>query len=386
MAMVSGLREGNRLSALVALASDQDPRYVLMTQGPFGSPSPMPPSDARLLWESYLSPYWFPSLLVADELGIFPSLAQAPASVEELSRRLELNARGVGALLPMLASLGYVEARDGYYSITDTSRQYLLPESPYSWGGLLKSNRRSRFLSPLCDALSHVLLTPDPEEAVPSSSADQGANADAWARGEISLEGARAVAEYFQSHSGTAAIGLAQNGDFSSSKRLLDVGGGSGVYSIELAKSYPELRCTVLELASVCHWVGPYVERAGVADRVGTVALDMFRQDWPTGFDAVLFSNVFHDWPRRTCLELARRAFSSLEPGGTINVHEMLLDDDGNGPREAAAFGVHMVTGTRGEHRSFSQLRALLNEAGFVEPEWRSTSPLFSVVRAYKPL
>lgn len=356
-----------------------------MVQGSLGSASSMPASDARLLWESYLSPYWFPSLLVADELGMLSSLAQAPASAEELSRRMDLNPRGVGALLPMLASLGYVAARDGRYAITDTTRHYLLPDGPYYWGGLLKSNRRSRFLAPLCDALRHALVAPDPEDAIPFSSADRDANADAWARGEISLEGARAVAEYFQSHSATAAIGLAQNGDFSSARRLLDVGGGSGVYSIELAKSYPELRCTVLELAGVCHWVEQYVQRAGLAGRVETAALDMFRQAWPAGYDAVLFSNIFHDWTTPTCLELARRAFSALEPGGAINVHEMLLDDDGNGPREAAAFGVHMVTGTRGQHRNFSQLRTLLTEAGFVGAEWRSTSPLFSIVRAYKP-
>ncbi|MBO0713701.1 MAG: hypothetical protein J2O39_01060 [Acidimicrobiales bacterium] len=356
-----------------------------MRHSTLGSTSPMPASDARLLWESYLSPYWFPSLLVADDLGLITSLAEGPASAEELARRLDLNQRGVGAVLPMLASLGYLEARDGRYAITDTSRHYLLPESPYYWGGLLKANRRSRFLAPLCDALHEALVTKDTEDAVPSSGTERAANPDSWARGEISLEGARGVTAYFQSHSSTAAIGLAQNGDFSSVRRLLDVGGGSGVYAIELAKSYPELRCTVLDLAGVCHWVEGYIEAAGLSERVDTAARDMFREDWPAGYDAVLFSNVFHDWTTPTCLELSRRAFSALVPGGAINVHEMLLDDDGNGPREAAAFGVHMVTGTRGQHRSFNDLRALLGEAGFVGAEWRSTSPLFSVVRAYKP-
>jgi hypothetical protein len=349
-----------------------------------GPTSPMPAADARILWESYLSPYWFPSLLVADELGILTSLAQAPAGVGELSRRMDLNPRGLGAVLAMLASLGYASARDGRYAITDTTRHYVLPESPYYWGGLLAANRRNRFLGPLCEALRSALVTPDPEDAIPSSG-EGIANADAWARGEMSLDAARGVAAYMHSHSATAAIGVAQNGNFSSTKRLLDVGGGSGVFAIELAKAHPDLQCTVLELASVCHWVEEYVQRAGLTGRVDTVALDMFRQSWPTGYDAVFFSNIFHDWATPTCVELARRAFSALEPGGTINVHEMLLDDDGNGPREAAAFGVHMVTGTRGQHRSFTQHRSIFAEAGFVDAEWLSTSPLFSVVRAYKP-
>lgn len=345
----------------------------------------MPASDARLLWESYLSPYWFPSLLVADEIGMLSSLALSPAGAEELSARLDLNPRGTAAVLAMLASLGYLSARDGRYGVTDTTRTYVLPDSPYYWGGVLEANRRNRFLSPLCDALRQALLSPDPDQAIPVPSAEGAANADAWARGDMTLDAARAVAAYMHSHSATAAIGVARNGGFSSAGRLLDVGGGSGVYSIELARAHPHLHCTILELASVCHWAQGYIERAGLDDRVGTVAVDMFRQAWPNGHDAVLFSNIFHDWADPTCVELARRAFSALEPGGTINVHEMLLDDDGNGPREAAAFGVHMVTGTRGRHRSFPQLRAIFAEAGFVAAEWRSTSPLFSLVRAYKP-
>lgn len=288
-------------------------------------------------------------------------------------------------MLAMLASLGYLSARDGRYAITDTTRHYVLPDSPYYWGGVLESNRRGRFLAPLCEALRNALLIADPDDPIPASSVDGAANADAWARGEMSLDAARGVAAYMHSHSATAAIGVAQNGGFSVARRLLDVGGGSGVYSIELARSNPGLRCTVLELGSVCHWTEGYIERAGLADRVDTIALDMFRQAWPTGYDAVFFSNIFHDWTTPTCLELARRAFDALEAGGTINIHEMLLDDDGNGPREAAAFGVHMVTGTRGQHRSFNQHRSILAEAGFVEAEWQSTSPLFSVVRAHKP-
>lgn len=344
----------------------------------------MPASDARILWESYLSPYWFPSLLVADELGILSSLAEAPAGADELAKRMNLNPRGVEAVLPMLASLGYLAARDGHYAITDTTRAYALPDSPYYWGGLFAGNRRGH-LRPLCDRLREALVVIDPDDGIPAPSEDGKANADAWARGEIASEQAKASTAYMHSHSATAAIGAARNGGFESARRFLDVGGGSGVYAIEVAKAHPDIRCTVLELASVCRWTQTYIEAAGVADRVDTISLDMFREDWPTGYDAVFFANVFHDWSTPTCVLLAKQAFGALNPGGTINVHEMLIDDDGNGPREAAAFGVHMVTGTRGQHRSFSELRSIFSEAGFANAEFRSTSPLHSVARAFKP-
>ena len=49
------------------------------------------------------------------------------------------------------------------------------------------------------------------------------------------------------------------------------------------------------------------------------------------GYDALFFSNVWHDWNVRTCQWLAARAFAALPSGGRIMLHEMLLDEDGAG-------------------------------------------------------
>jgi hypothetical protein len=127
------------------------------------------------------------------------------------------------------------------------------------------------------------------------------------------------------------------------------------------------------------------VKERELEDRVDTHAADMFRDPWPAGYDAVFFSNIFHDWRPLTCLGLAQRAFAVLPSGGSINLHEMLLNDDGSGPRTAAAFSVLMAVGTQGQQFTFAQLEALLTEAGFAGIECTSTSPLYSVVRGRKP-
>jgi hypothetical protein len=341
---------------------------------------PVPGSDTRDIWEIYLSPTWLPTLLVADDLGVLESIADVPGSPDELAARLGLNERPLGSVLALLASLGYLVPRAGRYQVTDATRHHLLPSSPFYWGGVWAQMRTG---APLYARLRDVLTTPDPAGEIPKGDGDN--NVDGWASGHLSPEAAASMAAYMHSHSAAAAVGVAHSDLFASARRLLDVGGCSGVFSIALAERHPGLRCTIMDLPTVCALTPDYVKERGLEDRIDTYAADMFRDPWPQGYDAVFFSDIFHDWRPVTCLALARHAFGVLPAGGTINLHEMLLNDDGAGPRTAAAFSVLMAAGAQGQQFTFGQLESLLADAGFVGIECRATSPLHSVVRGRKP-
>ncbi len=339
----------------------------------------MPGSDTRDVWEIYLSPTWLPALLVADELGVLVSIADRPGSADAVASWLGLNSRVLRSVLTLLAALGYLVPRGGRYHLTDAARQHLLPSSPMYWGGVWASMRRG---NSLCERLQEALTTADPVEEIPAGHGNR--NVDEWASGHISGEAAASMTRYMHSHSAAAAIAVAQSGMFGSARRLLDVGGCSGVFAIALAERHPGLTCTIMDLPAVCGLTPDYVRERALEDRIDTYAADMFRDSWPLGYDAVLFSNIFHDWRPVTCLALARRAFAVLPSGGTINLHEMLLNDDGSGPRTAAAFSVLMALGTQGQQFTFGQLESLLTEAGFADIECHSTSPLYSLVRGRK--
>ena len=343
---------------------------------------PVPGSDTRDVWELYLSPTWVPALLAADELGVLVSIAEAPGTTGELSARLGLNGRALGSVLALLASLGYLAPRHGRYHVTDAARHHLLPSSPFYWGGVWTSMRQQ---SPLYDQLLRALTAPDPVESIPQASGSGERSVDGWASGSLSPEAAAAMAKYMHSHSAAAAVAVAESDLFAATGRLLDVGGCSGVFSIALAARYPGLRCTIMDLPAVCELAPDYVKKHGLEGRIDCWAADMFRDPWPQGYDAVFLANIFHDWRPATCLALARHAFGVLTAGGTINLHEMLLNDDGAGPRTAAAFSVLMAASTQGQQFTFAQLESLLTDAGFVDIDCHSTSPLYSVVRGRKP-
>jgi acetylserotonin N-methyltransferase len=205
-----------------------------------------------------------------------------------------------------------------------------------------------------------------------------------WESGEMTLEAARSIAAFMHSHSLAAATGAATRLNLSGVKNLLDVGGGSGCFCITLAKQNPQLRCAVMDLEPMCEVALDYIRAAGVADRVAVKPVNMFQEQWPTEHDAMLFSNVFHDWGPQTNAKLAANAFAALPRGGRIFLHEMLLDDTGDGPLTTAAFSTLMLANTRGRQFTFSQVKEMLEGAGFTDIDVLPTYSYYSVVSGTK--
>ena len=110
----------------------------------------------------------------------------------------------------------------------------------------------------------------------------------------------------------------------------------------------------------MCEVAKEYVAAAGLSERIDTRAVDMFRQEWPRGYDAVFFSNILHDWNFDTCAQLLAKAQAALPVGGHIFIHEALLDDSGIGPLDDRTFSLVMLLGTQGRQFTFAELKELL--------------------------
>jgi acetylserotonin N-methyltransferase len=344
----------------------------------------VPTTDDRHIWDLWLSHIYQGAIVVADDMGIFTALNERTATISELAERLDFDERATGVLVRLLASLGLLVPRQERFQLTDEARLYLLKSSPYYWGHMMHVGVNQWHQSTLAAALkkknSGNAAGP---EGMPKS-AGTGRSVDGWAEGIISLEQAGDIAARMHSHSLVPAIGAARNYDFTGINSILDVGGGSGCFMIAIAQAHREMRSTILELPAMCAVAQTYIKTGGVADRVDTLAIDMFRQPWPRGYDAVFFSNVWHDWNFRTCTWLAARAYEILPGGGRIMLHEMLLDDDGAGPAAAAGFSMLMLLATQGQQFTFAELRTILENVGFAGIESKHTSGYYSITTGYK--
>ena len=109
-----------------------------MNQLPMNPPTCGP--DA--IWDAMLAPYHFPSVLVADEIGLFAWLDETPASGEQVAGHYGISGHAAIALLGVLASHGHLVQHGGRFHLTESSRQFLLPDSAYYCGPALDLRRQ----------------------------------------------------------------------------------------------------------------------------------------------------------------------------------------------------------------------------------------------------
>jgi acetylserotonin N-methyltransferase len=332
--------------------------------------------DDRLVWDTWLAMYRLPVLTVADEVGTFVALSAQSLTTDELAARISVDARALGMHLGLLGAMGFVERHDGRWRATAATRTWLHPEAEGYAGPLL---HRFRETQPLHGQLLATLRPQVQADAYDSAVAE-------WERGEMPPELARMITAFMNAHSRAAAKAVSVQPLFAQVRSLLDVGGGSAVFSIAIAKAHSSLHATVMEIAAVCAEADRYIAASGAAPRVRTQPVNMFTQPWPTGHDAHFLSNILHDWSDETFRLLVKKSFDALPSGGRIVLHEILMDDDGCGPLAAAAFSMLMLIGTRGRQYSLPELRGFLEPVGFTGIEAFSTGGgYYSLVVARKP-
>jgi hypothetical protein len=162
-------------------------------------------------------------------------------------------------------------------------------------------------------------------------------------------------------------------------RRVLDIGGSSGVYSCALIDHSPQLSATVFERPPVDHAARALLAERGYADRVAVVSGDMFSDPLPPGHDLHLFSHVLH------VRELLAASFAALEAGGWLVDHDTHINAAKTGPLPVAEYSVLLMHSTPGKCWSEDELGAFLRETGFVDVDCRPTAADRTAIIARRP-
>lgn len=325
------------------------------------------------MYDLYIAGRKSAALAAAVRTGLFDALAEAPRRDAELARALGLAERPVALLCRALLAMGLLERGERGYALAQDAARHLVRGRPEWLGGLIDLEVEN-FLSPT------LLL-----DALRGETASVYGGEDPWQKHAGDPEAAAAFTRAMHSISAIPAAGFAAAVDAAGVRRVLDLGGGSGALAIALARAWPELSCTVFELANVCALAVGYVAEARLLDRVKTHAGDFWEDDWPVGHDAIVLAQILHDWPAERCTRLLERSFEALPPGGRIWIHEKLVAEDGSGPLANHLVDLDMLVWTEGQQWTEPGLRELLAAAGFRAVECRPTAGYWSLVSARRP-
>jgi (2Fe-2S) ferredoxin/predicted O-methyltransferase YrrM len=290
------------------------------------------------------------ALLTAIELDAFTAVADG-ASAGQTAAKMGTDPRATGMLLNALAALGLLSKHNGTFHNTPVSARYFVAGSPDdSRAATMHTANLWRRWSTLTDCVREgtAVTRREPREVD-----------DRWTRPFIAAmhRNARERAPHVVRAVGTVGV-----------RRMLDVGGGSGAYSIAFAQACAELHAEVLDRPEVLDIAQGHIDRAGLAGRVTTRVGDLRTDAFGAGFDLVLVSAICHMLGPEENSDLLRRCRHALAPDGRVVIQDFILEEDKTAPKMAALFSLNMLVGTEGgASYNESEYAEWLGEAGFRE-------------------
>jgi cyclopropane fatty-acyl-phospholipid synthase-like methyltransferase len=154
--------------------------------------------------------------------------------------------------------------------------------------------------------------------------------------------------------------------DLSGIKSVLDVGGGSGAYSMTFVARKPEIEATVFDLPNVVPITQKFIEKEGFSGKIKTFTGDYTKDDLPSGFDLVFLSAIIHSNSLETNRDLIKKCFKALNTKGSIVIQDWIMNNNRTQPVSGAIFAINMLVGTpEGDCFTETEVSDLLNTAGF---------------------
>ena len=301
------------------------------------------------------------ALMAATRCGIFDALAGGDLPAEGIATLCATDPAATAKLLNLLVAQRYLRRTGGRYALTPSARRWLLRDSPQSIRDYLLFNesqwawlgRTETFLQTGTPIHFH-------QEMAPAE----------WERYQ---RGMRAIARL-------TAPEVAQRIPLPpAARRMLDIGGAHGAYSVALCRRHPQLCATILDLPQAVDFAAPLLAEQGMGDRVRHIAGDALTTDLGEArYDLIFMANLVHHFDAATNAALVGRVAHALAPGGICVIQEGIRPGEEATPRQLEACGdlFFALTSEAGLY-SFAEMRGWQCAAGLapLRPKRLLTGP-----------
>jgi len=299
-------------------------------------------------------------VLASLHLGVFTAIGEDSLDPGEVARRINADERATDRLLSALCAVGLLHRQGGRFSNTEAGRRHLVRGKPGYLAGLGHAFYVYQSWGTLADAVRKGTRV-----------RERGRDEDST-RAFIEAMHARAVHE---------AHDLANRLDLTGVKKVLDVGGGSGVYAMAMVKAKDGLTAVVFDLPEVTGLTRKYIAEAGLDHRITTMDGDYHTSEFGHGYDLVFFSAIAHINSPDQNRGLMKKAAAALNPGGRIAVQDFVMNEDRVTPARGAVFALNMLVNTQsGDTYTESEIRSWLADAGCDEITRTDTGPATAMI------
>ena len=340
-----------------------------------------PALDPTPLFELFRGSYGSELLTAAvAHFDLFNRLEAGAKNQQQLSEELKLAPRPATVLFTALKAMKLLTGTGDSLALSPMARQHLCRDAEFNVSDYIGLAAESPGVLQMVERLRTNRPT--------GSGDDDAGTAFIYRNGQRSAMEQSAAARHFTlSLAGRAknvAPLLAQQVDLNGTHRLLDLGGGTGIYSLGLLQKHTELTAVVFDRPEVLKIAAEFVEQYGVKDRIQLTPGDMFADELPSGCDTILLSNILHDWDVPECRQLIGRCAAALPSGGRLLIHDVFLNDALDGPLPIALYSAALFTLTEGRAYSAAEYKGWLSEAGLTASALRPTLIHCGVLSAVK--
>ncbi len=269
-------------------------------------------------------------------------------------------------MLTLCRASGFISTdSEDRHTLTQLAREHLVKESPWFLGPYYAPIQDS----PIVQDYLQVLRTGKPANwQAQEEGADwhESMHSEEFAEGFTALMNCRGLA-LGQALAKSLAPLLGDR------TRVLDIGGGSGIYTSTLVAAHPLLSGVVVEQTPVDAIARKEIARHGLEENIEIVTADMFLDPWPEDADILLLSNLLHDWDFPEVRVLLEKSADALHPEGLLVIHEAFLHDDKTGPLPVAEYSALLMSMTQGKCYTPAEYGSILSELGFQVGPYQET-------------
>ena len=271
------------------------------------------------------------ALFAALDFDLFTRIERGCASPVALAAETGIAENRMLTLLTALKSLGLIAEREGQLRNAPAASRFLVAGAPGDFRDYIRLVNGAFGY----EGFRHLSAALRGERIFPDKGFYEGLVYSAG------IGGAQFSSAQHSGSLGPARL-MSKRVDLSDRKQLLDIGGGSGAYSLAFCAANPRLNSTILDFPQTIETARTYARQSGLADRIAHLAGNAITTDWPKGHDVVLMSYVWSAVGGDDVAVLARRAFDALPPGGLVLVHDFMVDNS----REQPAFAAWYLLGS----------------------------------------